>query len=641
MFNIIGKYLTLLFVLLMLANTLISQEYSDQYQKSLDFYNQKQYHDSIAILENIEAKNTYDLPSLILLIDNYIKTENYIRAKDLIVKLKRYHPQSVLPLERELEISLIENDEKASLSSISNIVRLDNKNYYAKYSEGLLAQKKGYLDRSIKLYEQSLKLTNYTPEAIFALSYLYQNKNQKQRAIDILTKNQSINSDNEESYYHLANIYYLNNDYIAASNQVERALYLYSNYTKALILDANIKAMAGLYDEAVAVINKIDDRDIGIDKYYIIGNIYDKQNLYDKASENYGRYLKDNVDNEIVRYSYEKSLLNSTTNINRDRVLASSYYSDTAKKYTRSGDPIRSLLYNKKMLRLNPTNVEARINISDIYKRMGYVEKYVEELGIIKDLMPDNKAINYRYENDSRSLMRNIISKKWGISQYDILDSGFSVAISPYITDINGLYSLSDISVEQSLSDALNQYNKFTTVDSYTNYNIRQGQFLDMLDRDNIDFYIAGTFNDIGNSISIDINLIDSKSRNIIKTIHSITYGKEKLINSSINIAKSINESIPFYATIIKVDNSSIYINAGKWQGITNKQRFAIYNGSPVYDYNTKSINTNNVEMIGFANVLEVDENVSLLKLEDGSLMRYINDGQFLIPYIEETKMVQ
>ncbi len=628
------KCFSLVLTLLLILSASLSAQ---QYDRALDYFNYGKYYESIEILEHLHSQKPYDLTNSLLLIDNYINTSNFIKARELIGQLKVYYPKSVLPIERELTISMLENNEANSLTLIKTIRSFDNKNYTAKYYEALIAEKRGYNDRAIVLYEEALKIKSGAAESLFALSRLYQKNNENDKAVSILLQNQRANPQNPTGYYNLANIYYLDNNMMLAENQVNHALNLNPDYTDALLLSANIKAAQGLYQEAIAIINSIDDRYLGHDKHIILANLYDGHGDYESALANYDDYIKYNGNDEIGRYLYEDTLFSMTNDVERQKTAAANYYKDIANKYTKAGDRSRSLLYNKKILKLNPTDVAARANIAETYRRLGYNEKYLEELGIIKNLQPDNKSISYRYDSDYRTMSRNIASKQWGISQYDDLKHvGFSVAISPFIRQNFGMDIVADTAVQMALSEVLNQYYRFTTVDMFTNRNIAKSQFLNTLNRNNIDFYLEGTFNRSENSMSMDINLIDTISGKVVKNIYTITYGRERLINSSINVAESINAVIPFYASIIKEDGTSFYVDAGKWQSLTNGQKLAVYNRKPIYDYSTKAISTNNVQMIAIANVVEVDENVSKITLEDNALVGNIEIGQYVINY-EET----
>lgn len=228
------------------ASVLFGQENYQGYQLARDYFNQKRYYDSINILENLNNSNNYDLDNSLLLIDSYINVYNYDKARDLTSKLRAYYPRNVEPLERELAINILENNNNQATSLITSIMALDNKNYAAKYYDGVLAEKSGYFDKAIKLYEQSLLLKDNAPEAVFALARLYQNKNQDTKALDLLTNNQVKNPVSEESYYNLANFYYLNDDLQSALEQVEQALSINPNYTEAQLLLGNIQTEMGL-----------------------------------------------------------------------------------------------------------------------------------------------------------------------------------------------------------------------------------------------------------------------------------------------------------------------------------------------------------------------------------------------------------
>ena len=134
------------------------------------------------------------------------------------------------------------------------------------------------------------------------------------------------------------------------------------------------------------------------------------------------------------------------------------------------------------------------------------------------------------------------------------------------------------------------------------------------------------------------LDLVDVKSEQVVTNFTVMTKGREKIMGAAVMAGRVINNSIPFYAKVIKIHNDNIYINAGKLQGITNNMNLIIYNTTtPRTDLATKGYNS----AIGMIKVITADENVSLAKLIDGRLLNTINLNQIVMPYITNRSATQ
>ena len=599
-------------------------------ENAYKLYEERNYEGSISILEALNIRSN-DLDSYLLLIDNYIKLANYTMAETLIEDSMHYHSRNYKLFERKLLIELINNRNSEARTTVATIKSLDSKNYLANYAEGLLSERAGYYKTAMDLYERARIIDKVRPEATVALAYLHLSEGDNKRASDLFNENIKNNPRMAESYYNLANYFYLNRDYIKALSEIDNALYYYSNYMDAKILKSNILVESKRYDEAISILEYMPDNNFyNNSKYYYIGNIYEAANNYLRAKGSYINYLRVNTDDEIGRLAYERVLLHTNPNPDYERDRAALYYGNLASYYTRLADNVRAKAYLKHMLRLNPANTYARLMLSDVYRRMGLEEKSLEELEIAKNINPEDKSIIYKYDSYKRKLDKNIPSKSWGIDQYSVESSGFTVAITDTILAQKNSPLYLNTSLYQTLSYVLPQFGRFRVLDIYTNYYNTRDLYRE-LNTMNVDYYIKGSTFQNDDTFTIMLDLVDVKSENIVTNFTVMTRGREKIMNAAVIAGIFINNTIPFYSKVIKIHNDNIYINAGKLQGITNNMNLLIYNTTtPRIDLISRGYNN----VVGMIKIITTDENVSLGKLIDGRFLNNINLNQIVIPYL-------
>ena len=602
-------------------------------ENALKLYNDRNYEDSIRVLEALNVKPS-DLDAYLLLIDNYIKLNNFNMAETLIADAERYHSRNYRLFERKLTIELINNRNSEARTTVNTIKKLDSKNYLANYAEGVLSERAGYYKTAMSMYERARVINRVRPEATIALAYLYLANGSNAIALNLFNENMTNNPRMAESYYHLANYYYLNRQYNSALEEVDNSLFYYTNYNDAKILKANIFISLNRYDDAIGILEYMPDTGFQNNaKYYYIGNVYEGADNYTRAKNAYINYLRTKPDDELGRLAYERVLLNTNPTPDYERDRAALYYGNLASYYTRLADNVRAQAYLKHMLRLNPANTYARLMLSDVYRRMGLEEKSLEELEIAKNVNPEEKSIIYKYDSYKRKLDKNIISKSWGIEQYNIETPGFTVAIADTITAQKNSPMFLNTSLYQTLSYVLPQFGRFKVLDMYTNYYDTRDLYRELNNR-NVDYFLRGSTFQNNDTFTIMLDLVDVKSEKVITNFTVMTRGREKMMGAAVMAGRVVNNSIPFYSKVIKIHNDNIYINAGKLQGITNNMNLIIYDTtSPRTDLASRGYNS----AIGMLKIITADENVSLAKLIDGRLLNKVNLNQIVMPYITNT----
>lgn len=613
----------------------LGQTSNNNFQNALNFYNNRNYENSIAILEAMNIKPS-DIESYILLIDNYIKLKNYSMAETLIKDAENYHSKDFRILERKLNVELLNNRNSEARNTIKLIKALDSKNYFANYGEGVLNERIGYYKTAMTLYERAIIIDKSRAEAPVSLAYLQLANGNSNYAFNLLNNNINNNPRMAESYYHLANYYYLNKNYNNALSEISNAFYYYTNYNEAKILQASIFLSMKRYNESIGILEYIPDSEFkNNSKYYYIGNVYEEAKNYPNAKNSYINYLRVKPEDELGRLAYERVLLNTNPTPDYERNRAALYYGNMASYYTRLADNVRAQAYLKHMLKLNPANTYARLMLSDVYRRMGLEERALEELEIAKNVNPNDKSIVYKYDSYKRKLDKNIPSKSWGIeNQYNLEKSGYTIAITDTINAQKDSPMFFNTALYQTLSYVLPQYGKFKVLDIHTNYYSERDLYLELNSR-KVDYYLRGsTFENNIDNFTVMLDLVDVKNERVVTNFTITTKGKDRIMNAAVMTGKVIDNAIPFYCKVIKIHNDNIYINAGKLQGLTNNMNLIIYNTSSA----SVDLSNRNADMsIGMVKVITADENVSLTKLIDGRVLSKVNINQIVIPYITNT----
>lgn len=634
MSNLDKKFLYISFILLFNLSLYSQGDVSEKVNQARQRYNEYNYLDAIIMLEDIYLANRYRLDLSFVLLDSYVKVKNYTKANGIIEDLMRYHPRNEDVLERKLNLLLIENKISEAKSFSSRVKSIYNKNYFALYADAFITENEGYLKSALTLYKKVRLINPIRPESTVGLAYLELKLLNEPNALRLFRENIANNPRMPESYYHLANYYYITGNYDNALAEVQNALYYNNNDLNALVLKSKILSSLGNYNGATLILESIPYDYFGDkSKYYIMGTFYEEAKNYEMAKNSYKKYLSSFPSSELARLAYERVLFSTNPVPDAERDKAGMYYINLAAYYGRLADPIRSFAYYKHILRLNPANSYARMALYNLYKMAGYTEKAFIELSIARDINPRDKTIGYKYDSENRMLSRNVLSKSWGINQYSLKEPGYSVAIVNKINPQEGSPRNIDFAMYDTLAYTLSQYHKMRVSELYDN-NATGASFYNMLNNNNINFYLEGSISQTDNTISMVLDLMDTSTRASVTNFSVLASGKYKMMDASVMVGNYINNTIPFYANIVKIYNESIYINAGHFHGVTNDMSFAIYNTDKAeYNIYTRSINQKATDIIAIMKIVAVDENVSLGKLIDGRGMRNVRLNNVVVPY--------
>ncbi|MEK6797059.1 MAG: tetratricopeptide repeat protein [Spirochaetota bacterium] len=609
----------------------------DAYRDAKTAFDAKRYFAAIPLLEKVIDENPYYLDAGLLYADCCIVFENYVRAKEVLDKLAKYHPRAAGVIERMLRIDLAETRYDDAAKTLKRLLSLDNKNPYAAYAEGFLEEAKGHMESALERYKRAVELNEDGIDENTAAGYIYLFLGKKDPAKLYFEKIIKPHQRDESVYYHLANYHYLAGNLSDALSAVNKALYYYKDYTRAKLLLADIYVKGGNYRRAVETIRAVNDKHLKGEKNYRLGYLHEKLNDSKAALASYQAYLAENPDELFARIAYERVLFASVDASDERREEASRFYRAAAKRYLRENDFLRAEIYYKRLLRLFPTDADARRDLANIYRNAGFVEKYMIQMNIAGDLSPDNTAINAILEYKKRDLDQ-LPSRSYGIKQYDIAASGFSVAVLDNLAIVRGDHEGLERSMAEILAHALHQFPKLSVAELYERRYTDEGT-LAALAGANASFFLTGSIIERGDTIGLDIRMIDARTRRNFRTYRSFKSGKEKMIEAAYEIARNIAKDLPMFGKVIKIQENDIILDIGKEQGVSKGMRFDVFAVRyPSFDLDTRSIIAAREDIVGRIRVRTVDERVSICEVEDPSQFKFIRHNNYVIPVQEKAE---
>lgn len=212
-------------------------------------------------------------------------------------------------------------DYKNSILNYTQAINLDNNNFKAYSNRGFAYYNLNELDKAISDYNEALKIK---PDDFLTYNnrgMVYNRKGGHDKAIEDYNKAIEINPDFALTYNNISLAFYLKKDFDKALEYVEKAINIDSYFSEA---------------------------------YSTMAMIYDEKKEYDKAMLNYNKALE-----------FDKKNLDGI-------------YTNIATLYMKQENINEALEYLNKAMKINPYNVEANVNLGNIYIRLLDYDKALE-----------------------------------------------------------------------------------------------------------------------------------------------------------------------------------------------------------------------------------------------------------------------
>ncbi len=397
----------------------------------------------------------------------------------------------------------------------------------------------------------------------------------------------------------------LNSDYLIDSKEeFKRALSIYPHSINGHIYSGYISLIEKNYQPAIDYFKTASN----FDKknpilYYNIAVASEKSGNVKTAIENYVKAYNLNPSDNIIRIKLENFIIINNLKIGHPlRIgLAKKNYRDAynASKKRLSDNAI---YFFRRTLYHNPMHKAAREKLRDYYQANNYDRFYINELKRLYRLY-SNKVYREKL-NVAIIRRRNKLYYKEGyalelpprdVPQVLVLNFENSGKISKHL--------LSGEIIANSLTYALQQLGRMKVVTTKKRLNllndnkiifnnnqeiIKISKLINNNKMGKVDIIILGEYREIGNSLQLNIKLMNFNSGVIFNQFKLSERGGNYLSAVSLRAARKIFNKIPFQGRVLKIEDNYIIINLGKYDGIKKSDKIYIYTNSLLKDKSEK-----------------------------------------------------
>jgi len=295
-----------------------------------------------------------------------------------------------------------------------------------------------------------------------------------------------------------------------------------------------------------------------------LGDIAQAEGLYNSA-------LSVFPDMPLLIGKYENHLVDNEYRFgNPARKKYSDYHFELYKKYSQDNMPDYALMHLRLALLLDPLAIEARRELADYYKILGYNSFFISQLKNIERMEPSQK--NRDELNRAVIERRDQLYSREGYALTDPPRDVVRIAIMPFesIPDPFSYYDAGSV-MAKNLLFALDQYGRHQS--NYTETRPSAGD-------SNAEFILTGEMDYNPSHVEVRYTLRDMKGSELAAfTLYES--GKDYLNRINYRAAARIYKALPVRGKILKESAGEVVVNVGSWDGLKAGDLLYTYDYAP------------------------------------------------------------
>ncbi|MBN2618500.1 MAG: hypothetical protein JXR64_09355, partial [Spirochaetales bacterium] len=423
--------------------------------------------------------------------------------------------------------------------------------------------------------------------------------------------------------------HYINTkNYNAASLYMDELLNISLN-SRIILLNAELKILLKEYSQSLEVLTEyMKEVKDNPESYYTAAVILWKTGEEEKALSLIKRAISLKPDEEIYRF-YSEMIMDDIYNLkDSNRSEYSSWYYNQGKLYESKYFYNKAEEFYQRGLDLDPFSFELRYAIAKIYKKLGYREKYINQLNLILQESPENKEV-LDILTIEKSLPLKPIYQEWGSENFDDRDY---FLLSIYVNSPEKSEHIYSNEIVKSIAGRfLSDGIKFN-INDIANYDGRFSTAFNNARDSGSDYFLVVDFIEGSRTFSLHTDLFLTRSGRKLNTFSYLKTGNDRVFNCFENLSSDLDDFIPVLGSVRSIKANQISVNIGQIHKVSVDDEFKIvkkgnYKLVPDQPY----ILYNQEDVIGSFKVKDIGEYMCSGEYESNSAFNLINEGDNII----------
>jgi len=374
-------------------------------------------------------------------------------------------------------------------------------------------------------------------------------------------------------------------------------------YIPANMLLAKMYALAGDCNEAMKLIDTV----LVVNRNHPVARYWKGYCEPARHLDTYKDLLRNNQNNEILRYSYERNLIKYSGSRENQRLLEQSKeHYDHGKSLMKSHKNHHGIFEMNWSRFLYPSYIPVHEELFLYYRARKDFYKMGEELNYLRNVSSD-KRYQYMYEGWVEKRKEKLYYKEQILhpEEHKTLTPIFVFEFKP--NNLFGDYPDAGDAISQSLVFALEQKGRINVLSGTEREEIyrliRQGdhfargykytpatgkivlQYLKnkfikkshQVSLDYVRYAVEGEYEEISGGLKIEARIVDLETGITKGQFQMSATGRGFLRDIALKLSEYIYTHIPYHGQIIKISSSGVIVNLGSREGISQGESLAVY----------------------------------------------------------------
>ncbi|PIE97915.1 MAG: hypothetical protein CR988_05980 [Treponema sp.] len=518
----------------------------------------------------------------------------------------------------------------------SSILKTYPNNLSARFGLAEIEVSAGKLLSATALYEAALARQNDNRKALLSLALISYESGQPEIARDYINRALRYHGDSPQVHYFAAYLAAMDSDNVLAENRARAALKLNAEYDSAKALLASVLYAQGRYKEAVRISDDRISRNRNIADAWYLKTLSQLKNRDIKAAMQSAKVgLSIDPENEIMRAVLEEIAIDNLNFEDNYRKRLAQFHVEKANAFS-NRNIIQPALYEyRRALKVYPYDVESRYAYAKLLLRLGYQERYLEQLEFIQSITKSNTKVNDAVETYSKRLSTSLQSK-WNINPLYLDKGHISIALFYQLDPSNVFHPEAEKVATKMIADIFS-YNRRFTINSYIAkpHNYRDA-FKTARTSGNDYFGIVHLY-ETERDIKMSIDLYVARTGAHAKTFSVFRSANDRYANALRRLAQMLAKSMPHVGKIVKRYQSEALIDLGKNDGDYSNTEFQVVEkGKIVFAREGIGIVFSQDDVLGSFIPKKTNEDLTSGTLKRKGYYDRMNTGDYIITTIKE-----
>jgi tetratricopeptide (TPR) repeat protein len=576
------------------------------------------------------------LEPLIGLAESFFQLEEYDEASTYVGMARKFDRNNPDLAVLEGRIRIGQGNVALARALFTGVLLAQPNNVEARLGIAEAEIAEGKPQTALSQYAQTLKLAPESTRAILSLAKLCDESGDFDRAASYYELALKYHSSDPQVQLAAATWYASRGNFTAAEKHTQIALSIAPGLDRAKMLLGGIYLQSDRYADAIAVLRDLvaTKRDNAL-AWYSLGSAYRKSGDSAKAIASYGEALAARPDDEVARIGQEAVAVESLPMNDAARRSMGAYHFAQAHAFEDRSFLEKALAEYRRALILDPTSADSRIGYARIYKRLGFLAKYLSELQVLLRL---GSKDNFVLDEIDRltSVLSDSVSRAWGYDQYNLERTRFVIAVYTLPAGNKLVHAHASDDLTKYFASLLGRFDLISTPDVPTSVSGFDQAFRAARTADN-DYFILLSIDEADRSFSATVDVYLSRTGARVASFACFRTGNDRVRDTFMKLAQQTADLLPPRGSLLSRKFGQGMIDLGSFQGMEmNEALVIIRKGKVQLRSDGPGLSYDDSDVLGDFHITGLDEAVSEGAIKGRGYFDYVNIGDQVISPVKK-----